>query len=142
MDIRLIGAPEDMPAAIAAMNRAFVVGSCKRYPSRNSSDARIYMQAIPRGAPELSRSFEPDGIESLKIRLKDRGGRNHVLIMAEFAADSYITAYKAGEINRTIQDELRFDIQSDLSDVVLRLDQSFKPPQLTVYSGPSVTFLI
>lgn len=126
-ELRLIVSPEDVELYRDAIQSVFDVRRCRNYPSTKSDDRILYADVAPKKFGSSSPSF-PDRIEDMQIRLKDRDGRNRVVVVADFAAPFAVHEAEALRLNAGVQNAIR-DIYSEASGVAVRIDQS-RPPKL------------
>lgn len=141
VDIRIIGTPEEVDEARAALKGCFTIHSTKRYPS-TYGDVRAYIRATPaekEAATDATTYLKvPQDIAKLRIKLHDLGEANNVFLCYRFETDGYIDSSKAAELNRRIQDDIREVIADGIEGVDGRLDQTFGTAEddcIVLYKG-------
>ena len=131
-EMRLIGSPAELSAIEDAVKPVLALSGCRRYPSRRSNDELRYFRASVRESKPASK-IHVRRVDTLDVELDDLDGKNHVLVMADFAAPGYVSQGIAAALNEEIQNAIRDIIHSGISDVYLRLDQTRKPSGIALY---------
>lgn len=128
LEIRIIGLPEEVAEAEAALRDRFVIHSMRHYSSKYSeTDRRSYIRASLKAESGVTFPLEiPEDIANLRIKLKDLGDVNNVFLCYHFLTDCYVKFSVASELNRRIQNDIRDVIAGDTDGVDGRLDQTFK----------------
>lgn len=142
VEIRIIGTPEEVYEARAALKGRFTIHSTKHYPSRRSDYVRAYISATPaekEAATDATAYLKvPQDIAKLRIKLHDLGETNNVFLCYRFETDGYVDFSKAAELNRRIQDDIRDVIADGIEGVDGRLDQTFRTAEgdrIALYKG-------
>lgn len=131
-EMRLIGSPSELSGIEDAVKPVLKLSGCLRYPSRRSGDELRYYRASPQESrPETK--IRVRRVSDLNFQLEDLDGKNHVLVMADFAAPGYVSQGIAAALNEEIQNAIRDIIHSGINDVYLRLDQTRKPSGIALY---------
>lgn len=132
-EMRLIGDPAELSKLELALGPVVSLSGRRRYPSRRSDDELRYYRAAVLDNPVLpAKPINVRRVDSLKIEMSDLNGKNHVMVCADFAAPGYIEYGLAASLNEEFQDSIRRIIDSGLTDVLFRLDQSYKPPRSSI----------
>lgn len=130
VEIRIIGTPEEVAEARAALKGCFTIHSTKQYPCRHGDDVRDYIRATPaekEAATDATTYLKvPQDIAKLRIKLHDLGETNNIFLCYRFETDGYVDFSKAAELNRRIQDDIRDVIADGIEGVDGRLDQTFR----------------
>lgn len=137
LEIRIIGLPEEVAEAEAALRDRFVIHSMRHHSSRYSeTDRRSYIRASLKAESGVTVPLEiPEDIANLRIKLKDLGDVNNVFLCYRFETDRYVRFSVASELNRRIQDDIRDVIAVDTDDVNGRLDQTFRSTEGSVIAA-------
>lgn len=142
VEIRIIGTPEEVADARAALKGCFTIHSTKYYPSRYGDDVKAYIRATPaekEAATDATTYLKvPQDIAKLRIKLHDLGETNNVFLCYRFETDGYVDFSKAAELNRRIQDGIREVIAGDICGVDGRLNQTFGTTEnngIVLYKG-------
>ena len=140
VELRLIGKPDEVQQIEDAIRSVLKISGGRRYPSRRSDDELRYFKASAgKSEPKANVIRHLRRVDALDVRMDDIGGKNHVFIAMDFVAPGYVQQGIAASLNHEFQNSIRRIISSDVHDVWLRFDQSFKPPYcgLAVYHSGS-----